>query len=75
MVADPPFYPAKMRTTPPRAYRRAFAEGRLAEDDQRLIEEFLAERQATRHIRNHRFPKTRYDFISWHRFIPRLFAE
>ena len=29
MEADPPFYPAKMLMTPPRAYRRAFAEGRL----------------------------------------------
>ena len=75
MEPDPPFYPQKIRTTTPRAYRRALFEGRLTEDDQRLIEEYLSERQATRQIRNHRVLKTRYDLISWRKFIPRPFAE
>ena len=59
----------------PRAYRRALAEGRLIVDDQRLIESFIAEREATRHIGQHRVLKMRYDLISWRRFIPVPFRE
>ena len=75
MEANPPFYPGQYRTTAPRAYRRALAEGRLTDDDRRLIEEFIAERQATRHIGQHRVLKIRYDLISWRRFIPVPFGE
>jgi len=75
MEADPPFYPAQFRTTPPRAYRRAIAEGRLTDDDQRLIEDFLSERQATRHLTYNRVLKTRYDLVTWRRFILRPFRE
>ena len=70
MEAVPPFYPSQFRTTVPRAYRRALVEGRLTADDQHLIEEFIAERQAIRHIGQHRVLKIRYDLISWRRFIP-----
>ena len=70
-----PFYPAQYRTMVPRAYRRALAEGRLIVDDQRLIESFIAEREATRHIGQHRVLKMRYDLISWRRFIPVPFRE
>ncbi len=75
MEADPPFYPAQHRTTVPRAYRRALSEGRLTVDDQQLIEAFINERQATRHIGQHRILKIRYDLISWRRFIPVPFRE
>ena len=75
MEPDPPFYPAQARMTTPRAYRRAFADGRLTVDDQQLIEAFINERQATRHIGQHRILKIRYDLISWRRFIPVPFRE
>ncbi len=74
MEADPPFYPAQYRTTAPRAYRLSAAEGRLTEDDRRLIEEFLSERQATRHISNSRVVKLRYNLIAWRRFLHTPYA-
>ena len=75
MEADPPFYPGQFRTTAPRAYRRSLAEGRLTDDDRRLIEEYLSERQATRQLGNPRILKMRYHLITWRRFIPRPYAE
>ncbi len=75
MEADPPFYPGQFRTTAPRAYRRSLAEGRLTDDDRRLIEEYLSERQATRQIGNQRVLKMRYHLITWRRFIARPYAE
>ena len=69
MEADPPFYLGQYRTTAPRAYRLSAAEGRLTDDDRRLIEEFLFERQATRHISISRVVKLRYSLIAWRRFI------
>jgi site-specific recombinase XerD len=75
MEADPPFYPGQFRTTAPRAYRRSVAEGRLTADDQRLIEAYLSERQATRQIGNPRVLKLRYHLITWRRFIPVPYRE
>jgi site-specific recombinase XerD len=75
MEADPPFYPGQFRTTAPRAYRRSLAEGRLTDDDRRLIEEYLSERQATRQIGNQRVLKMRYHLITWRRFIAPPYAE
>ena len=75
MEAAPPFYPEQYRITPPRAYRRAFAEGRLAADDQNLIEAYLAERQATRHLTYMRVQACRYYLITSRRFIPVPFRE
>lgn len=69
MEASPPFFHDQFRVTPPRAYRKALAEGRLTDDDRRLIEEFLSERQATRHLTYNRGEKSRCDLITWRRFI------
>ena len=69
MEASPPFFHDQFRVTPPRAYRKALAEGWLTDDDRRLIEEFLSERQATRHLTYNRVQKSRYDLITWRRFI------
>jgi hypothetical protein len=65
MNPEAPFYPHKVRTTPERAFRKAIFEGRLTEDDHRLIEEYISEYQAIRHIKAHRVLKTIYDLISW----------
>ena len=75
MEASPPFFHDQFRVTPPRAYRKALAEGRLTDDDRRLIEEFLSERQATRHLTYNRVQKSRYDLITWRRFITSPFRE
>ncbi|HQJ87957.1 MAG TPA: site-specific integrase [Methanoregulaceae archaeon] len=75
MNPEAPFYPHKVRATPERAFRKALFEDRLTEDDRRLIEEYVSEYQALRHINTHRVLKTIYDLISWRRFIPRPFRE
>lgn len=75
MNPEAPFYPHKVRANPDRAFRKALFEGRLTEDDRRLIEEYIAEYQALRHINAHRVLKTVYDLISWRRFILRSFRE
>ena len=75
MNPEAPFYPHKVRANPERAFRKAIFEGRLTDDDHRLIEEYIAEYQALRHINAHRVLKTVYDLISWRRFIPRSFRE
>ena len=53
-----------MRTTLPRTYRRALAEGRLTDDNRQLIEEFLTGRKATRHISSSRVVKLRNNLIA-----------
>ena len=75
MEAAPPFYPEQFRITPPRAYRRALAEGRLVADDQMLIEAYLAERQATRHLTYTRVQACRYYLITTRRFVTSPFRE
>ena len=75
MNPEAPFYPHKVRANPDRAFRKALFEGRLTDDDRRLIEDYIAEYQAIRHINAHRVLKTVYDLISWRRFIPRSFRE
>ena len=70
MNPEAPFYPHKVRANPERAFRKALFEGRLTDDDRRLIEGYVSEYQALRHINTHRVLKTVYDLISWRRFIP-----
>lgn len=64
MNPEAPFYPHKVRANPDRAFRKALFEGRLIEDDRRLIEEYIAEYQALRHIDAHRVLRTIDDLIS-----------
>lgn len=69
--AIPPlFYPTQFRTTIPRSFRRAPAEDRLTEDDRRVIEEFLSERQAARHLACNRVRKSRCDCKTRSLFVP-----
>jgi len=68
------FYPGTQRYSGDRALSRALAEEAITQDDHDLIGQYIRERQATRHISDHRRNKIAGTLAGWRRFIPAPFS-
>lgn len=64
------FYPGVQRYTGAKSLTKAIAEGRITDDDRNLIEEYVAERQATKHISDARVNKIVFTLVGWRRLLP-----